>query len=358
MFFILSFIRTALGYLPKVLRKMDSNQSKLVGNAHENFTNDSCKTEKESEAERVVKIVVYTLIILVSVVGNSLLICVVKRNNRLNTITYCLIVNMAAADILVTICNIPGRLTRQITGQYHWFDGIPGIIVCKTASFISDSTISCSILTLTVIAFERFCLVIFPFKKIITMRIVKFVILAIWLASFISVSPLLYAMTTQEINGVIYCYEDWSPLFDRETAAKVYTIAMFVLLYALPLLVICVFYSCVVYKMWIRPVPIAHRSNRAADLCARKHVLKMLIVLVVVFALCWLPLHISLFLYFFQAEEYLCGMPQAGFSIGYIGLFLGHATSAINPCLYVAFNKDIRNGFRNILLSSRCSRRF
>ena len=186
------------------------------------------------------------------------------------------------------------------------------------------------------------------------MKVVKFVILAIWLASFLSVSPLLYAMTTQEIDGIVYCYEDWTPLFDQETAAKAYTVITFVLLYAVPLLIICVFYSIVVYKAWIRPVPLNNRSRRAAELGARKKIVTVLIVVVVVFALCWLPLHISLFLYFFQADEYLCGIPQSGFSIGAIGLFLSHTASAINPCLYVAFNKDIRNGFRNILLSCCC----
>lgn len=59
-------------------------------------------------------------------------------------------------------------------------------------------------------------------------------ILAIWISSFISVSLLLYAMTTQEIDAVIYCYEDWSPLFDQVTAAKFYMVAMFVFLYAFP----------------------------------------------------------------------------------------------------------------------------
>lgn len=305
----------------------------------------------ENSVVKVINIIGYTVIILVSLIGNPLLICTVKRNSRLNTITYRLIINMDAADILVTVCNMPGRLTRQITGRYHWFDGIQGIIVYKSESFISDSTVSCSILTLTAIAFERFCLVTFPLKKIVTIRIVKFMIIAIWLTSFISVSPLLYAMSIKEINGIIYCYEDWSPLFDQETAAKVYAVIMFVLLYALPLVIICVLYACVVYKIWIRPVPVACRSNRAGEIDARKKVLKMLIIVVVVFALCWLPLHISLFLYFFQTKEYLCGIPQGGFSIGSIGLFLSHATSAINPCLYVPFNKDIRKGFQSILLS-------
>ena len=330
------------------------NNTSLATTAPNVIVNDSCEIEVESAAERVVNVVGYSVIIPVSIIGNTLLICAVKQNNRLNTITYRLIINMAVADILVTVCNMPGRLTRQITGQYYWFEGIPGTVLCKFASFISDSTVSCSILTLTVIAFERFCLIKFPFQKIITMKAVKFVILAIWLASFLSVSPLLYAMTTQEIDGIVYCYEDWTPLFDQETAAKAYTVITFVLLYAVPLLIICVFYSIVVYKAWIRPVPLNNRSRRAAELGARKKILTMLIVVVVVFALCWLPLHISLFLYFFQADEYLCGIPQSGFSIGAIGLFLSHTASAINPCLYVAFNKDIRNGFRNILLSCCC----
>ena len=342
---------------------MEMNNTRNVGsNIPRNLSGDSCKTEMEGVAEKTVFTVGYTVVILVSLVGNTLLISTFKRNNRLHTITYRLIINLAAADILVTFCNMPGRLARHITGRYHWFDGIPGIIVCKAASFISDSTVSCSILTLTAIAFERFCLVTFPLRKIVTIKIAKFMVVAIWLASFLSVSPLLYAMSVREINGVIYCYEDWSPLFHQETAAKVYTVIMFVFLYALPLLIICVFYSCVVYKVWIRPVPMACRSNRAVELDARKNVLKMLIIVVVVFTLCWLPLHIAFFLYFFQVHEYLCGIPQGGFSIGSVGLFLSHATSAINPCLYVAFNKDIRKGFRNILLSCwytcvRCCRK-
>ena len=47
---------------------------------------------------------------------------------------------MAVADILVTVCNMPGRLIRQITGQYYRFDGIPGTVLCKFASFISENS--------------------------------------------------------------------------------------------------------------------------------------------------------------------------------------------------------------------------
>ena len=260
-----------------------------------------------------------------------------KRNTRFNTITYRLIINMSAVDILITVCNMPGRLTRQITGRHHWFYGVVGVIVCKATSFISDSTVSRSILTLTAIAFERFCLVTFPLKKIVTIKIAKFMILATWLASFLSVSPLLYAMRIQKINGFIYCYEDWSPLFDQETAAKVYTpVIMFVVLYALPLFIICVFYSCTRTGFGLCPSPVVQagperkeKSSQYADHCGSS-------VCTVLASIT----HFSFSLFFHQTEEYFCGIPQlSGFSIGSVSLFLSHTTSAINPCLYVAFNK-------------------
>ena len=101
---------------------MNSSETVLVENAQRNLNNDSCETKGGGGgggAERAVNIVGYTVIILVSPIANSLLIYAVRRDSRLNTITHRLMVNMAAADILVTVCNVPGRLARQITGRWN-----------------------------------------------------------------------------------------------------------------------------------------------------------------------------------------------------------------------------------------------
>ena len=94
-----------------------NNSGNNTGNVPRIMSNDSCKTEMENSVENVINIIGYAVIILVSIIGNLLLICTVKRNTRFNTITYGLIINMAAADVLITVCNMPGRLTRQIRGS-------------------------------------------------------------------------------------------------------------------------------------------------------------------------------------------------------------------------------------------------
>lgn len=167
----------------------------------------------EGVVEKMVFIVGYIVVILVFFVGNILFISMVKRNNWFYIIIYCLIINLVVVDILVIFCNMLGRLVRYIIGWYYWFDGILGIIVCKVVSFIFDLMVFCFILILMVIVFECFCFVIFFFRKIVIIKIVKFMVVVIWLVFFFFVFLFLYVMSVREINGVIYCYEDWLFLF-------------------------------------------------------------------------------------------------------------------------------------------------
>lgn len=79
----------------------------------------------------------------------------------------------------------------------------------------------------------------------------------------------------------------------------------------------------------------------------------MLITVVVVFTLCWLPYHVYLLLAFFVHNGECPISPQYIF----FGLLLGHTNSAINPCIYVIFNRDFRQGFLEFLRTcSSCCR--
>lgn len=151
---------------------------------------------------------------------------------------------------------------------------------------------------------------------------------------------------------IYLCLETWQlPPVNNSSAPKDFTIVLFLFFYAIPLLAMSFLYSIIIYKLWIRKVPgqRTEANQQQADR-SKKKVLRMLLVVVIVFAMCWLPIYITQFIFFYGDP---CGPP---IPFIYTGFFLGHANSAINPILYVLFNENYRKGFRDILMC-RCGKR-
>lgn len=99
------------------------------------------------------------------------------------------------------------------------------------------------------------------------------------------------------------------------------------------------------FKIWKRSVPgqaapglRPHRTHSVA----KKNLLKLLIIIVCVFAASWLPYHVIYFLQFSSDMYINCNVPE---TIMFYCLFVGHANSAINPCVYFVIHKEYRSGF-------------
>ena len=75
-------------------------------------------------------------------------------------------------------------------------------------------------------------------------------------------------------------------------------------------------------------------------------VTKMLVVSVVVFAICWLPQHVALFINYFILH--ICPPEFLWFG----GTLLAYANSAMNPIIYVAFHSEYTKQFKVALV--RC----
>ena len=305
-----------------------------------------------------VKVAAYSLIFVISTIGNLLVIVVVGKNRHLRSASINqLIMSLALADLLTSCFNMTVEIwiyAKEAAGQHFvWFDGSVGVVFCKLVVFLQGISVACSVLTLTAIAVNRFFAVFFPLKRMgfSSNSLSGITIGLIWLVSCTIASPMLYAMKVVEQDGNLQCTEQWSPAFDEETSRKTYTLVLLVLLYALPLGVISVLYTAVVRKVWRRQVPgniIA--PNQLVELITKKRVLRMLMTVVVVFGLCWLPYYVYLLLNFIVSDfPQGCTAPK---NVIFIGLFLGHANSAINPCIYAIFNKEYRNGF---LTSLHCA---
>ena len=120
----------------------------------------------------------------------------------------------------------------------------------------------------------------------------------------------------------------------------------------LPLTVISVLYSLVIFKIWRRRVP-GNRSTVTTEAYSRsrRKALKVFISTVVCFALCWLPYHVTFFLSSYNEIYFYCGLPR---DITFIAVFFSHAISAFNPCIYLILNKEYRTGSKRLLYSCFC----
>lgn len=289
------------------------------------------------------------LVIILSLVGNIFVLYVVRNNIKLHTVTHYLIVNLAVVDLLITVFNMSVLLKTEVTGNDEVFGGIAGQIYCVGIIVVLNLCVVCSILIMTAIAVERFCSIVFPFKRIITFKLAKAIVAGIWLCSFLVTIPFFFHIKVVDYygDGVFYCVEDWSPL-DTIRASQVFQIVFFVLVYACPLIAIFVLYSCIGIKLWRRQtkrqVSSFGNSHRRTRMTVQ--VTKMLIVSVMVFAICWLPQHVVLFINYFMLH--ICPPEFLWFG----GTLLAYANSAMNPIIYVAFHSEYRKQFKVVVV--RC----
>ena len=104
-----------------------------------------------------------------------------------------------------------------------------------------------SIFTIFSMAVHCCRLITNPYRPKVRMRNVYIWIAVIWFSSLIIVLPL--SVVSEANNGI--CYENWPSINHR----KAYTIALFILQFVIPLLIIGVAYARIGIYLWRSTVP-------------------------------------------------------------------------------------------------------
>ena len=174
-------------------------------------------------AIKICRAFAYGLLILGSVVGNSLVIAVVRRDkNTKQTLGY-FIQNMAVADLLITVVYMPRMISAVFRGHEWLIDGTLGLVLCKIVPFCHHAAIFVSIQTLVVISVEKFLAVVYPLKRNITKGQAKLLIALAWIVSVAVRIPRLLALTTQRRKSAgnkLFCRTVFSPPFYTNKDAK------------------------------------------------------------------------------------------------------------------------------------------
>ena len=239
-----------------------------------------------------------------------------------------------------------------------WFSGGFGSVTCKFVNFAGVLSIAATVITLIFISLDRFFAILHPFADVPVIRNTKLVTTVIWISSSLYFSLYLVLFDiVPEPDGTWHCRMVWSYLSQNRNTrlqiARAYFMTLFVVLYLFPLAVIAGLYIPIGRRLWSREIPgestaTQKRQNRSS----KRKVLRMLIIVVMTFALCWLPSHVMHLLQFFCTKEYRSLLAVG--PVETIFFFLSHANSAINPCLYIFLNQRFNHEFKNILRCICC----
>lgn len=116
----------------------------------ENATSNTT-TNESVNALMVVEYVLFTVIFIVGVVGNSLVCLVILKTPSMRSTRNYLIVNLAIADITVALVCIPFDVIIRVHGD-HW---VLGGALCKVIWPSMTLVTTCSAATLAAISYDR-----------------------------------------------------------------------------------------------------------------------------------------------------------------------------------------------------------
>ncbi|XP_002732004.1 RYamide receptor-like [Saccoglossus kowalevskii] len=296
---------------------------------------------------QVILAILYACTSLLAVIGNLVVCYIVLGNPRMRTVTNYFIVNLAISDILMAVLCV--NLTFYYSINFHW----PfGFVMCALVQYVQMVSVSISIFTLVAISLDRYVAIIHPLRPRMTRKQAFIIMIIIWvLAGGISLPAGINSkIDTHSNSSTIVCKETWPTNIQR----SIYTITLMILQYFLPLVILSITYSIIGYAIWGRKPPgerERHRDARQAE--SKKKLVKMFALIVLIFALCYLPIHTFNLLLDYQ--------PDIGhFHYLKVVYFAVHWTAmsncVYNPFVYCWMNAKFRNGFKYVFRFLPCVR--
>ncbi|XP_075436659.1 cholecystokinin receptor-like isoform X2 [Ascaphus truei] len=357
---------------------------------------DRRKVLSSADLSSWVRILLYCIIFLLSVFGNTLIIIVLVMNKRLRTVTNSFLLSLAVSDLMVAVVCIPFTLIPNLMGNF-----IFGEVICRAAAYFMGLSVSVSTFNLVAIAIERYSAICNPLKSRVwqTRSHAYRVIAATWIMSIIIMIPyavysILVPFHMKDKNRQGFkCRMVWP----NNQVQQTWYVLLLIVLFFIPGVMMIVAYGLISrelyrgiqFEMDLNKEAKAHKNgvvtssaaansdegdgcyiqvskrrntmemstltpsgctkmdctrinNSEAKLMAKKRVIRMLIVIVAMFFICWMPIFVVNTWKAF--DEKLAFRALTGAPISFIHL-LSYTSACVNPLIYCFMNKRFRKAF-------------
>ena len=328
-----------------------SNATEFRGDNESDFQ-AKCDFLFQSTAE-ISKVVACALIFITSILGNTMVVIVVYREQRMRTTVNFLIVNMAVSDFLFTVFVIPRIITQIFTYPGAWIiTGAVDDALCKFVHFFQDVTVAVSLLSLVMIAVERYYAISCPVvANPIPRKRCAMMIVFTWLVAFLMFATNFFTFRLSiEEEGPI-CSHGWEQLVaDPLKARKIEFLFHTILSLIIPFIVVTASYTTILIRIRHISVPddvssVGPRRQQKRN----RNVLRMLLAVVIAFGFCWFPFltysYVATFVWIDRGLEFPCGVEI----FGECALYLAYLQSSINPAIYFVFSENYRRGLKKLI---------
>ncbi|KGL90158.1 putative G-protein coupled receptor 83, partial [Charadrius vociferus] len=297
--------------------------------------------ESQSITVKALLVAAYSFIIVFSLFGNVLVCHVVIKTKRMHSATSLFIVNLAVADIMITLLNTPFTLARFVNSTWIFGKGM-----CHVSRFAQYCSLHVSALTLTAIAVDRHQVIMHPLKPRISTAKGVIYIFVIWImATCFSLPHAIYQKLftfeySEEVTRCL-CLPDFPEPADLFW--KYLDLTTFILLYVLPLLIISAAYMTVAKKLWLRNVIGDVTTEQYFALRKKnKKTIKMLMLVVILFAVCWFPLNCYVILLSSQTIH-------TNNALYFAFHWFAMSSTCYNPFIYCWLNDSFRSELKALL---------
>uniref|UniRef100_A0A672FXP4 Si:zfos-169g10.2 n=1 Tax=Salarias fasciatus TaxID=181472 RepID=A0A672FXP4_SALFA len=282
---------------------------------------------------------IYGIVCVVGLVGNSLVIHVVVNYTKNESVTNIYILNLAIADELFML-GLPFLAVQNALLSWPF-----GSLMCRVVMTVDAINQFTSIFCLTVMSVDRYLAVVHPIRSSWWRRprVAKAISATVWAGSFVVVLPVVVFADVLKDDG--NCSIVWpEPAEVWKTSFIVYTCTVG---FFCPLTVICLCYLLIVIK--VRSVGKRAQATSSRRRKSERKITRMVVVVVAVFVLCWLPF------YALNILNLLVVLPGDFRGLYFFVVVLSYANSCANPILYGFLSDNFKRGFRKALC--RTSRR-
>ncbi|XP_054851790.1 endothelin receptor type B-like [Eublepharis macularius] len=336
--------------------KVPSNQSGIfLRDAITQGPQLSVMCAKRTEIRRAFKYIntfVSCTIFIVGIIGNSTLLRIIYKNKCMRNGPNVLIASLALGDLLYILIALPVNVYKLLAEDWPF-----GVHVCKLVPFIQKASVGITVLSLCALSIDRYRAVAswnriqgigIPMWKAVEVTLIwaLAIILAIPEAIAFDLVDLDYREETHWV--CMLAPHQMSSFMTFYKNAKDWW--LFGFYFCLPLACTGVFYTLMSCEMLSKRNGMRIALND--HMKRRREVAKTVFCLVVIFALCWLPLHLSRILkktIYNPQDADRCELLSFLLVMDYFGINMASLNSCINPVALYFVSRKFKNCFQSCL---------